>query len=105
MYAIFKSKKTAFFVILFCLVLVAYLNTISNRDLDQITMDVPALSDIKTANVTTPTLEERLVGTEEVDGYTVETYQEFEIYKDKDGNIQKVVPTTNFNYVKYKSDE
>ncbi|PKR86829.1 hypothetical protein [Heyndrickxia camelliae] len=100
-----KSKKTAFFVILFCLVFIAYLSTISNRDLDQITTDVPAFSGIKTTDVSSPTLEEKLVGTEEIEGYTVETYQEFEIYKDKDGNIKKVVPTSNFNYLKYKSDE
>lgn len=101
MNAILKSKKTAFFIILFCLILFAYLNTISNRDLDQITMDIPAISDTKTSSITSPTLEERFVGTEEVDGYTVETYQEFEVYKDKEGNIQKVVPTSNFNYIRY----
>lgn len=39
---------------------------------------------------------------EEVDGYIVETYREYEIYKDQDGNIIKQVPTSNFNYIKYK---
>jgi hypothetical protein len=39
---------------------------------------------------------------EEVDGYIVETYREYEIYKDQDGNIIKQVPTSNFNYLRYK---
>ncbi|MFE8701527.1 hypothetical protein ACFYKX_13060 [Cytobacillus sp. FJAT-54145] len=38
----------------------------------------------------------------EVDGFIVETYREYEIYKDKEGNILKQVPTSNFNYLKYK---
>ncbi|EFV74610.1 hypothetical protein HMPREF1013_05162 [Bacillus sp. 2_A_57_CT2] len=38
----------------------------------------------------------------EVDGYIVETYREYEIYKDEEGNIIKQVPTSNFNYLKYK---
>jgi hypothetical protein len=39
---------------------------------------------------------------EEVDGYIVETHREYEIYKDQDGNIIKEVPTSNYNYIKYK---
>jgi len=39
---------------------------------------------------------------EEVDGYIVETYREYEIYKDQYGNIIKQVPTSNFDYIKYK---
>ncbi|MBS4172266.1 hypothetical protein [Bacillus sp. FJAT-49736] len=105
MLTILKSKKSAFFVILFCLILFAYLNTISNRDLEQITTNVPAFSATKPTKSIAPALEERLVNTEEIDGYTVETYQEFEVYKEDDGTIQKVVPTSNFNYLRYKSEE
>ncbi|MEH7443703.1 hypothetical protein V7201_15430 [Bacillus sp. JJ1122] len=39
---------------------------------------------------------------QEVDGYIVETYREYEIYKDQFGNIIKQVPTSNFDYIKYK---
>ncbi|RBP87877.1 hypothetical protein DFO70_11768 [Cytobacillus firmus] len=38
----------------------------------------------------------------EVDGYIIETYREYEIYKDEEGNVIKQVPTSNFNYLKYK---
>lgn len=46
-------------------------------------------------------LEEKLVDREEVDGYIVETYQEYEIYKDQKGNVTKSVPTSNYDYIRY----
>lgn len=39
---------------------------------------------------------------EEVDGYIVETYREYEIYKDQEGNIIKQVPTSNYDYIRYR---
>lgn len=50
-------------------------------------------------------LDERLVDTSETDGYIVEKYQEFEIYKDSKGNVIKSVPTANYNYLRYKKGE
>jgi hypothetical protein len=38
----------------------------------------------------------------EEDGYIVEIYREFEIYKDANGEVIKQVPTSNFEYMKYK---
>jgi hypothetical protein len=35
-------------------------------------------------------------------GYTIETYREYEIYTDETGTIIKQVPTSNFEYLKYK---
>jgi len=46
-------------------------------------------------------LEDRLVNTEIVDGYLVEEYREYEIYKNKEGVIVKTVPTSNYNYIRY----
>lgn len=34
--------------------------------------------------------------------YIVEVYQEYEIYKDEDGNIIERIPTSNFNYLRYE---
>jgi hypothetical protein len=39
---------------------------------------------------------------EEVDGYIVETYREYEIYRDQDGNIVKQIPTSNYDFIRYK---
>ncbi|WP_409291293.1 hypothetical protein [Peribacillus sp. SCS-37] len=47
-------------------------------------------------------LENRLVGAEEQDGYIVEKYQEIEVYSDENGSIIKTVPTSHFEYLKYK---
>ncbi len=39
----------------------------------------------------------------EVNGYTVETYREYEIRRDKAGNVIKQTPTSNYEYIKYRS--
>lgn len=38
----------------------------------------------------------------EVDGYIIETYREYEVYRSADGKIIKQVPTSNFEYIRYK---
>ncbi|WP_226670081.1 hypothetical protein [Metabacillus litoralis] len=47
-------------------------------------------------------LESKFVELREEDGYTVEVYQEFEVYKDKEGNLVESIPTTNYHYLRYK---
>jgi hypothetical protein len=48
-----------------------------------------------------PTLEDKLVDTQLIDGYVVEEYREYEVYRDQEGKILKSVPTTNYSYIKY----
>lgn len=38
----------------------------------------------------------------EVDGYIIETYREYEVHRDENGKIIKQVPTSNFEYIRYK---
>lgn len=38
----------------------------------------------------------------EVDGVIVETYQEYEIYKDENGKVVKKIPTSHFDYLRYQ---
>ena len=52
-----------------------------------------------------PVLEDKLEKTEHVDGYTVETYQEFEVYRDKEGKITKKIPTSKTETLKYWDGE
>jgi hypothetical protein len=52
-------------------------------------------------SIDVPELEEKLEKTERIDGYIVETYEEYEVYKDKDGNVVKSEPTGNTNTLKY----
>ncbi|GEN52215.1 hypothetical protein [Halobacillus faecis] len=51
---------------------------------------------------TTMELEMKHEGTKIVDGSRVEAYREYEIYKDRDGNILEEVPTEYYNYIKYE---
>ncbi|MCM3764593.1 hypothetical protein [Neobacillus niacini] len=48
-----------------------------------------------------PELIEKLVKREKVDGYIVETYQEYEVYKDEKGNITDEVPTSKVETLRY----
>lgn len=50
-------------------------------------------------------LENVFVSDEEVDGYMVETYREYEVYKDKNGEVIKTVPTANYDYIRYKINQ
>ncbi len=52
-----------------------------------------------------PVLEEKLEKIEKVDGYIVETYQEYEVYKDKDGNVLKSEPTGKIDTLQYWNDQ
>lgn len=47
-------------------------------------------------------VDERLINEEVIDGYLVETYREYELYKDQSGKVLKVIPTSNYNYIRYK---
>lgn len=55
---------------------------------------IPAEEDV-------PVMEERLEKREKVDGYIVETYEEYEVFKDKEGHILKSEPTGKTDTLKY----
>ena len=107
----FMKLKT--FISIFCLLVTlgfaAYLDSpysFINKDVtysaDQPVMaqpvEVEPSSDI-------PVLEEKLEKIEKVDGYIVETYQEYEVYKDKDGNVIKSEPTGKIDTLQYWNDQ
>lgn len=47
-------------------------------------------------------LEMVLESKSEVDDNIVETYREYEIYKDENGQVVKKVPTSKYEYLRYK---
>ncbi|WP_409300767.1 hypothetical protein [Peribacillus sp. SCS-155] len=49
-----------------------------------------------------PELEQILEDKEQVDGYTVEVYREYEVYRNKNGDVLKSVPTENLSFLRYK---
>ncbi len=50
-------------------------------------------------------LEWQLIGTGYDGQYSVETYREYEIYKDEHDRVIKSVPTSHFNYLRYWQPE
>ena len=47
-------------------------------------------------------LEMVLESKSDIDDDIVETYQEYEIYKDENGQVIKKVPTSHFDYLRYR---
>ena len=47
-------------------------------------------------------LEMVLESKSEIDDDIVETYQEYEIYKDENGQVIKKIPTSHFDYLRYR---
>jgi hypothetical protein len=45
-----------------------------------------------------------LISQDEVNGYIVETYREYEVYKNESGEVVKEVPTANYDYIRYKTE-
>ena len=115
-----KSSSVLFSIIfiVFILGVVAYLDTaeLQNNDTSSFLTSVSAnedmieetLGDVNQSkedplDSIIPNLEYRLVETSlTVDGYLLETYREYELYEDENGNILKSVPTANYEYIRYK---
>jgi hypothetical protein len=49
-----------------------------------------------------PTLEMQLESKEKINGEIIETYREYEIHYDENGEVLKEIPTSNYNYIRYK---
>jgi hypothetical protein len=99
-----KTLISVFFVVIL-LGFSAYLDSpysFLNKDYaysnDQPAAAIPAAVEPST-NV--PETEERLVKRKKDDGYIIETYEEYEVYKDKDGHILKSEPTGQTDTLKY----
>ncbi|RDW17536.1 hypothetical protein CWR48_13505 [Oceanobacillus arenosus] len=50
-------------------------------------------------------LEYEKEGTKILDGYRVESYRQYNITKDDEGNVVKRVPTDNYDYLRHKIEE
>lgn len=104
---------TAVFLIVFIGVL-AFLESPQTLDKEDISASFPVVTSELETTVSDkteeekalltqlPTLENKLVDSSVVDGYIVETYQEYEVYKDKKGDVLESIATENFDYIRYK---
>ncbi|WP_147294826.1 hypothetical protein [Oceanobacillus chungangensis] len=50
-------------------------------------------------------IEYEKVETKIEDGYRVESYRQYNITKDDEGNVVKKVPTDNYDYLRYKIED
>lgn len=100
-----NSKPMIFLVLLIILGFVAYLDSpysFLNKNYSYTASEpvVAQPADQIPADINTDS-EEKLVKKENEGGYIVETYREYDVYKDKDGNVIKEVPTSVYDELKY----
>ncbi|WP_246946147.1 hypothetical protein [Bacillus pinisoli] len=94
------------FILVCILGIVAYLDSpisMSGHRIDYETL-VPAMAEVagEEEEITSiPTFEMQLIKKEVIDGHVVETYQEFEVLKDKNGEIISSTPTEKLEYLRY----
>ena len=96
-------------LLLLCIYLVYNTPQISKKNTEIETLETGATNDPETKEEILDTI---IPGFEyvhekdkdkEVDGYIVETYREYEVHRDQDGNIIKQIPTSNYEYVRYRN--
>ncbi|MCM3572387.1 hypothetical protein M3172_04250 [Mesobacillus subterraneus] len=94
-------------LLLFCIYLVYTYpqNAQKNADLEYLETDASVQNDNEILETILPEFEYLHIESldKEVDGYIVETYREYEIHRDQDGHILKQIPTSNYEYVRYKN--
>lgn len=101
-----NTKPSMLFGLLLMLAVVAYLESpysILNKNYAY-SADEPVIAQPMDQNVSAehPEIKEKLVKREkEEDGYIMETYREYEVYKDNAGNVVKTVPTDKEDTLKY----
>jgi hypothetical protein len=101
-----KSKNLFFGIsLLLTLGLLAYLQSpfsMLNKDLVYVADQPAAVEPVGVEPEDEgPELVEKLVKRKKEDGYIVETYQEYEIYKDEKGNVTEEVPTSKVETLRY----
>ena len=105
------KKYFPFLILLFVFLLVGFLDSQDHRPMESSNLPGSVEEDdteVNSSEGASPSntweLEMVLEGTKIVDGSKVETYREYEIYKDENGTIVKRVPTSNYNYLRYEKE-
>ncbi|MGE8206394.1 hypothetical protein ACQKP0_17945 [Heyndrickxia sp. NPDC080065] len=103
-----KKKSLAAIFIICTLIFLAYLNGKTENDLSNVHTSIPVFNDEQeetTEEGVNPIFEYKFIDSKKEDGYVIETYREYEVYKDRNGTVIKTIPTKNYNYLKYKITE
>ncbi|QNG60444.1 hypothetical protein [Bacillus sp. UMB0893] len=103
-----STTSSKIFTLFFLVILIgamAYIDSFQARNIETSTFPMIAEDETETSaeeQVIVTMYENKKISSEVIDGYSVETYQEFEVLKDADGNTVEVNPTSNYSYLKYK---
>lgn len=106
----FNKKLSIVVILLFTLLTMAFLDHKTEVDTFKVPVSIATMGNDQENQSTklneTINLEFKLVDTKEDkdEGEIVETYQEFEVYKDENGVVTKEVPTNHYNYLTYSTD-
>lgn len=107
------KKMTSLLILVAIIAIIGYLDSPLFTDREQAITSLPIpTEETASANAANdqsnqeaeqaPLLENKLVDITEDDGYIVEVYREYEVYKDAEGNIIERKPTENYQYLRYK---
>ncbi|MFT8322586.1 MAG: hypothetical protein ABF649_17005 [Bacillus sp. (in: firmicutes)] len=104
------KKGLAAIIVLILLAFAAYVETPTasiNKDYVYFYGDTDETQEVNTAEESTgaPELEYKLDSTMKEDGYLVETYREYEIYKNDNGEVVKTIATNHTQSIKYAEGE
>ncbi|WP_400242570.1 hypothetical protein AB3U99_16100 [Niallia sp. JL1B1071] len=100
-------KKISFILVIVLLALIAYIETpTAGINKNQVLFYSSTNEDQEVSSNTdeifgAPELEYKLEETKEEDGFIVEVYREYEIYKNRQGDIVKTVATDNTEFIHY----
>lgn len=102
------KTKLAILGSLVVLALSAFLNTPpSNLESNYYSTDEETTAGAKVepvARSTSTFYEFMLEDMKQVDGYIVETYREYEVHEDAEGDVIIRIPTENYQYLRYQSE-
>lgn len=100
-----KGNFSVFFILVLLLAATAYLDSpysfLNKKYTFAASEPVTAAPINELPSSKVPEIVEKLEERTKEDGYIVETYREYEVYKDGDGNVTKSVPTSKTDTLKY----
>ncbi|MGP7819007.1 hypothetical protein [Niallia sp. 01092] len=104
------KKGLAGFIVLLLLAFTAYVETPTasiNKNYVYFYGDTGESTEVNAEEKTlgAPELEYKLDSTVKENGYIIETHREYEIYKDRNGELVKTVATPNTQTLQYKINE
>ncbi len=88
--------------ILFAAIFLGAIQLTLNEIIKEPSEDAVTVSSLKSKGENFPSLEMFLVSQDEENGEIIETYREYEVIYDENGDIETKEPTDHYEYIRYK---